>query len=110
MNGPFRPDAGAIVSARHIGIPPIWRNNHDHYLCRAAAGLLVALMVISTGNGNGAELLPAVGQAKGFVHPGDIRGFNPQPDPPREIGGFDPQPDPPKVFGDGSVRMGDGSV
>ena len=46
----------------------------------AAAGLLVALMVMSTGNGHGAELLPAV-QSKGFVHPGD-----------------------------GSVRMGDGSV
>ena len=75
----------------------------------AAAGLLVALIVMSTGNSHGAELLPAV-QSKGFVHPGDIRGFNPQPDPPREIGGFDPQPDPPKVFGDGSVRMGDGSV
>ena len=76
----------------------------------AAAGLLVALMVMSTGNGHSAELLPAAGQAKGFAHPGDIRGFNPQPDPPREIGGFDPQPDPPKVLGDGSVRMGDGSV
>ena len=75
----------------------------------AAAGLLVALMVLST-DGYGADLLPAVSQAKGFAHPGDIRGFNPQPDPPREIGGFDPQPDPPKVFGDGSVRMGDGSV
>lgn len=71
----------------------------------AAAGLLVALMVLSTGDSYGAEPLPAVNQAKGFVHPGgDIKGFNPQPDPPREIGGFDPQPDPPKVFGDGSVK------
>ena len=70
----------------------------------AAAGLLVALMVISTSDSYGAELLPAVNQAKGFVHPGDIKGFNPQPDPPREIGGFDPQPDPSKVLGDGSVK------
>lgn len=68
----------------------------------AAAGLLVALMVLSTSDGYGAELLPA-SQAKGFVHPGDIKGFNPQPDPPREVSGFDPQPDPPKVVGDGSV-------
>ena len=65
----------------------------------AAAGLLVALMVMSTGNGQSAELLPAVNQAKGVTHPGDIRGFNPQPDPPREIG-VDPQ----QVAGDGSVR------
>lgn len=68
----------------------------------AAAGLLVALMVLSTGDGYGAELLPA-DQTNGFVHPGDIKGFNPQPDPPREISGFDPQPDPPKAMGDGSV-------
>lgn len=70
----------------------------------AAAGLLVALMVMSTSDGYGAELLPAVKVTNGFVHPGDAKGFNPQPDPPREIGGFDPQPDPPKVLGDGSVR------
>ncbi|KQX40490.1 hypothetical protein ASD04_07690 [Devosia sp. Root436] len=76
----------------------------------AAAGLLVALMAMSTGDGHSAELLPAVTLANGFVHPGDIRGFNPQPDPPYEARGFDPQPDPPAAFGDGSVRMGDGSV
>lgn len=76
----------------------------------AAAGLLVALMVMSTGDGFSAELLPAVDQTNGFIHPGDIRGFNPQPDPPRELSGFNPQPEPPKVFGDGSVRFGDGSV
>jgi hypothetical protein len=69
----------------------------------AAAGLLVALMVMSTSDGFGAELLPAK-SGNGFVHPGDAKGFNPQPDPPREISGFDPQPDPPKVLGDGSVR------
>lgn len=70
----------------------------------AAAGLLVALMVMSTSDGHGAELLPTVNQGTGFVHPGDARDFNPQPDPPREIGSFDPQPDPPKVIGDGSVK------
>lgn len=69
----------------------------------AAAGLLVALMVLSTSDGHSAELLPAVNPSNGFVHPGDVRGFNPQPDPPRKISGFDPQ-DPPKVIGDGSVK------
>lgn len=76
----------------------------------AAAGLLVALMVMSTSDGYSAELLPAANQANGFVHPGDIRGFNPQPDPPRELGGLNPQLDTHAVPGDGSVRMGDGSV
>ena len=75
----------------------------------AAAGLLVALIVMSTTDVHSAELLPAVKQTNSFVHPGDIKGFNPQPDPPREAIGFDPQPDPP-ALGDGSVRMGDGSV
>ncbi len=70
----------------------------------AAAGLLVALMVLSTSDGYGAELVPAANQAGNFVHPGTIRGFNPQPDPPHEARGFDPQPDPPKIFGDGSVK------
>lgn len=69
----------------------------------AAAGLLVALMVMSTSDSPGAELLPAVNQTNGFVHPGDARGFNPQPDPPREIGALVAQPDP-KVIGDGSVK------
>ena len=58
----------------------------------AAAGLLVALMVMSTSDGYGADLLPAVKATNGFVHPGDAKGFNPQPDPPRE------------------ARLGDGSV
>ncbi len=57
----------------------------------AAAGLLVALMVMSTNDGHGAELLPAAKASNGFVHPGDAKGFNPQPDPP-------------KALGDGSVR------
>ncbi|MDT5159943.1 MAG: hypothetical protein QOC90_253, partial [Mycobacterium sp.] len=29
------------------------------------------------------------------VNPGEIHGFNPQPDPPGKIRGFDPQPEPP---------------
>lgn len=58
----------------------------------AAAGLLVALMVMSTTDTNAAEPLPAVKASNGFVHPGAARGFNPQPDPPREL------------IGDGSVR------
>jgi len=62
----------------------------------AAAGLLVALMVMSTSDGYSAE--PAeMEQADGLVHPGHIRSFNPQPDPPRELG-------------NGSIRIGDGSV
>lgn len=69
----------------------------------AAAGLLVALMVVATNDSYGAEIT-ALKSAADFVHPGETKGFNPQPDPPREIGGFDPQPDPPKVMGDGSVR------
>lgn len=69
----------------------------------AAAGLLVALLVMSTGDGYGVAL-PAANQAAGFAHPGAIKGFNPQPDPPHEARGFDPQPDPPQVFGDGSVK------
>ena len=56
----------------------------------AAAGLLVALMVVSTTDGHGTEL-PAVKQANAFTHPAEIRGFNPQPDPPK-------------------IRAGDGSV
>ena len=51
----------------------------------AAAGLLVALMVMSTSDGYGAEPLSEVNQTNGFVHPGDIRGFNPQPDPPKTL-------------------------
>ena len=66
----------------------------------AAAGLLVALMVMSTSDGYGAELLPAAEAGKGFVHPGDLRGFTPQPDPPREA----PQSDLAAVIGDGSVK------
>ncbi len=59
----------------------------------AAAGLLVALMVMATTttDSHGAEPLPSVKADNGFVHPGATRGFNPQPDPPR-------------VMGDGSVR------
>lgn len=49
----------------------------------AAAGLLVALMVISTSDGHRAELTAAQKAAAGFVHPGEARGFNPQPDPPK---------------------------
>lgn len=70
----------------------------------AAAGLLVALMVMSTGDGYGAELLPDAKATNGFVYPGDIRGFNPQPDPPRELVGVNPQPELTKVIGDGSVK------
>lgn len=66
----------------------------------AAAGLLVALMVLSTSDGHAAELLPA-NQSKGLTHPGDTRGFNPQPDPPREVRGL--QADTSAVAGDGSV-------
>jgi len=66
----------------------------------AAAGLLVVLMVMSTNDGFGAELQPASDQARGFLNPGTIRGFNPQPDPPREA----PQPEAPAVPGDGSVK------
>jgi hypothetical protein len=62
----------------------------------AAAGLLVALMVLSTTDGHAAELQPA-NQSKGFAHPGDIKGFNPQPDPPRDIRSVS------AVAGDGSV-------
>jgi hypothetical protein len=29
------------------------------------------------------------------VNPGEIRGFDPQPDPPGVIRGFNPQPEPP---------------
>ncbi|MGB3336592.1 MAG: hypothetical protein WBA73_05375 [Devosia sp.] len=76
----------------------------------AAAGLLVALMVMSTSDGHSAELLPEVNQTNGFVHPGDVRGFNPQPDPPHENSGSNPQPEPPRIFVDGSVHIGDGSV
>lgn len=63
----------------------------------AAAGLLVALMALSTGDSRAAGTQPAVPLSNGFVHPGEMKGFNPQPDPPR-------------LLGDGSVRMGDGSV
>jgi hypothetical protein len=31
----------------------------------------------------------------GYTHPGSIRGFNPQPEPPANLRGFNPQPDPP---------------
>jgi hypothetical protein len=48
----------------------------------AAAGLLVALMVISTSDGYEADPVPVGKKAAGFVHPGEARGFNPQPDPP----------------------------
>lgn len=61
----------------------------------AAAGLLVALMVLSTGDGRAAELVPA-NQSKGFSHPGETKGFNPQPDPPRDVRAS-------AVVGDGSV-------
>ncbi|QQR37149.1 hypothetical protein JI749_05925 [Devosia oryziradicis] len=62
----------------------------------AAAGLLVALMVMSTTDGHTAEL-PVASQAKGFAHPGDTKGFNPQPDPPRDLRANT------AVAGDGSV-------
>ena len=62
----------------------------------AAAGLLVALMVLSTSDGHAAELQPA-NQSKGFAHPGETKGFNPQPDPPRDIRSA-------------SAAVGDGSV
>ena len=69
----------------------------------AAAGLLVALMVVATGDSYGAEII-AVKPGTGFVHPGETKGFNPQPDPPREIGSSVSQPDATGVMGDGSVR------
>lgn len=56
----------------------------------AAAGLLVALMVVATSDSRGAEVVANKSPA-GFVHPGEAKGFNPQPDPP-------------KVMGNGSVR------
>lgn len=69
----------------------------------AAAGLMVALMVVAT-DSRAAEII-AVKPGASYVHPGEAKGFNPQPDPPREISGFDPQPEPPKaVLGDGSVK------
>lgn len=66
-------------------------------------------VVAQTGEG----YLPAVQKAtkefmetiQPFLHPGVIKGFNPQPDPPAqplrpgEAQGFDPQPDPPKLKG-----------
>lgn len=51
----------------------------------AAAGLLVALMVISTTDGHQAGPTPIAKKAEGLVHPGEARGFNPQPDPPAEV-------------------------
>ena len=48
----------------------------------AAAGLLVALMVISTSDGFGAEPL-AAGEGKDLARPGTTRDFNPRPDPPK---------------------------
>lgn len=57
----------------------------------AAAGLLVALMVLSTSDSRSAELHPAASPSKSLAHGGDSRSFNPQPDPPR-------------AFGDGSVK------
>ena len=69
----------------------------------AAAGLLVALMVVATSDSRGAEVI-AVKPATGFVHPGETKGFNPQPDPPREIGSSASQPGANEVMGDGSVR------
>jgi hypothetical protein len=68
----------------------------------AAAGLLVALMVLSTGDGFGAEL-PPVKAGNGFIHPGDSKGFNPQPDPPREVRAIEPRADAAAIAGDGSV-------
>ena len=68
----------------------------------AAAGLLVALMVLSTGDGFGAEL-PTVKASNGFIHPGDTKGFNPQPDPPREVRTIESRTDAPAIAGDGSV-------
>jgi hypothetical protein len=69
----------------------------------AAAGLLVALMVVATSDARGAEVI-AEKSAAGFVHPGETKGFNPQPDPPREIGSLASQADAPEAMGDGSVR------
>ena len=46
----------------------------------AAAGLLVALMVVATSDSRGAELLTAAKPGKDQVYPGALRGFNPQPD------------------------------
>ena len=48
----------------------------------AAAGLLVALMVISTSDGFGAEPMPA-SEGKDLAQRGATRGFNSQPDPPK---------------------------
>lgn len=67
----------------------------------AAAGLLVALMVVATSDSYGAEII-AIKPA--YIHPGEAKGFNPQPDPPREISGDVSQPDASEVMGDGSVR------
>jgi hypothetical protein len=50
----------------------------------AAAGLLVALMVISTTDGHEGGPMPAARKADRLLHPGEARGFNPQPDPPVE--------------------------
>lgn len=57
----------------------------------AAAGLLVALMVMSTSDGFGAERRPVTDRSGGLALPGATKGFNRQPDPP-------------KFMGDGSVR------
>lgn len=50
----------------------------------AAAGLLVALMVVSTTDGHESGSLPIAKKSEGLVLPGEARGFNPQPDPPVE--------------------------
>lgn len=49
----------------------------------AAAGLLVALMVASTNDSFGAEFRPAEQPDKGLTLPGETKGFDPQPEPPR---------------------------
>lgn len=45
----------------------------------AAAGLLVALMVVATSDSRGAEQLTAPIPGKDQVYPGALRGFSPPP-------------------------------
>jgi len=46
----------------------------------AAAGLLVALMVVATSDSRGAELMTAAKPGKDEIHPGALRGFSPPTD------------------------------
>ena len=82
-------------------MPPLSQHSLFHTYGRIALSAVVSLFVIAAAGSAALAVTPA--ESNGFVSDLQMRGFNPQPEPPRVSGfvseaakrGFNPQPEPP---------------